>query len=277
MRLTKAAGWEKPSASSMVWYTFHPAPPTPRNFSPAPLPPLHKYQRSKTPVVPQMPKIRTHLPWWTYGGCLDPESTRPQKGMRAAQRRQWWQVAPAPPNPSVRLHTCAAHLVAAGSPGLSGFPWQLWARTHHTGSRGCLSSECGAGTRAAPGRRPHAHQHPSPGFWRPASPLPGLKTHKGRSPGLAGLWHPNRHSTSVWKTSPSQTCGLAFALKQLLHRLQASPCSGYLCLWFQTIPGYSETHLQAWSFQVRLAHPSSVWLMYGSVLTAIPPPVKQHS
>ena len=176
----------------------------------------------------------------------------------------------------------AAHLHSPpggwGSPGLSGVPWQLWARAHHTGSRGCLRSpECGARTRAAPRRRPHAHQHPSPGFWRPGSPTRGLRTHTGRLLGLAGLWHPNRHSTSVWKISPSQTCGLAFALKQLLHRLQASPCSGYLCLWFQTIPGYSETHLQAWSFQVRLSHPSSVWLMYGSVLTAIPPPVKQHS
>ena len=79
--------------------TRPPCPPTPRNFSPAPLPPLHKHQWSKTPVAPQVPKIRRHLPWWTYGGCLDPESTRPQKGMRAAQRRQWWQAAPAPPTP----------------------------------------------------------------------------------------------------------------------------------------------------------------------------------
>lgn len=70
------------------------------------------------------------------------------------------------------------------------------------------------------------------GLWRPGSPTRALRTHKGRSLGLAGLWHPSKHSTSVWKVRPPQTCGLAFALKLLLYRPQASPCSGYLCLWF---------------------------------------------
>ena len=79
-------------------------------------------------LFPQMPKIWRHLPWWTYGGYLDPKSTRPQKGMRAAQTTHWWQAAPAPPNPSSQSGCTPAEpssQLREQSPGLSSFPRQL--------------------------------------------------------------------------------------------------------------------------------------------------------
>ena len=95
-----------------------------------------------------------------------------------------------PQRPQTPLPSPAAHLLSPPrscrqSPGLSSFPWQLWA--HTTTLAAGLSQFSRACTRT---RRPHAHQHPSPRLRRPGSPTRGLRTHKGRSLGLAGCGIP---------------------------------------------------------------------------------------
>lgn len=84
-----------------------------------------------------MPNIQRHLPWWTYGGYLDPKSLRPQKGMRGAQTQQWWQAAPAPPNPSSQSSCTPAEPASQlqAKPRALKFPMAALSTHHHTGSR----------------------------------------------------------------------------------------------------------------------------------------------
>ena len=165
-----------------------------------------------------MPKIQRHLPWWTYGGYLDPKSPRPQKGMRGAQTQQWWQAAQRPqsPLPSLAAHLLSPPCSCTQSPGLLSFPWQLWAHTTTMAAGLSQFSQV---------RHWHQGLHPNAQTSHPPAPLPQAPKAWLPNPRIKHswrkvtwtwwLWHPSKHSTSVWKVRPSQTRGLAFTLKLL--------------------------------------------------------------